>query len=271
MTHPREEVRAGLQTDRPHSARVWNYLLGGKDNHPVDSEAGEVILKTFPEFAAVAQLQRRFLARAVRFLTDTAGVRQFLDIGTGLPTADSTHQLAQRIAPESRIVYVDNDPLVLVHAQALLTSSTEGACAYVDADVRAPERVLAEAAKTLDLSRPVALTMLGIMGQISDAERPAGLRKTCLKRKGPAQPDASATRATGSAVLRSSRAACRRLASRRPGIGVVPVCPANRWGEAGRWGRCGACHRPGSCPCHWASADLKSQIIRIRPGRRASF
>ncbi|WP_331449617.1 SAM-dependent methyltransferase [Streptomyces prasinus] len=180
MTHPREEVGAGLQTDRPHSARVWNYLLGGKDNHPVDSEAGEVILKTFPEFAAVARLQRRFLARAVRFLADTAGVRQFLDIGTGLPTADNTHQLAQRIAPESRIVYVDNDPLVLVHAQALLTSSTEGACAYVDADVRAPERVLAEAAQTLDLSRPVALTMLGIMGQISDAERPADLVSTLM-------------------------------------------------------------------------------------------
>ncbi|MFF3716437.1 SAM-dependent methyltransferase [Streptomyces prasinus] len=180
MTHPREEVRAGLQTDRPHSARFWNYLLGGKDNHPVDSEAGEVILKTFPEFAAVARLQRRFLARAVRFLADTAGVRQFLDIGTGLPTADNTHELAQRIAPESRIVYVDNDPLVLVHAQALLTSSTEGACAYVDADVRAPEHILAEAAKTLDLSRPVALTMLGIMGQISDAERPAGLVSTLM-------------------------------------------------------------------------------------------
>ncbi|MER7053708.1 SAM-dependent methyltransferase [Streptomyces sp. NPDC000351] len=175
MTHPREEVRARLQTDRPHSARVWNYLLGGKDNYPVDSEAGDVILTTFPEFAAVARVQRRFLARAVRHLSEEAGIRQFLDIGTGLPTADNTHELAQRIAPESRIVYVDNDPLVLVHAQALLTSSAEGACAYVDADVRDPDRILAEAAKTLDLSRPVALTMLGIMGQISDAERPAEL------------------------------------------------------------------------------------------------
>ncbi|AKZ60145.1 hypothetical protein SAM23877_7102 [Streptomyces ambofaciens ATCC 23877] len=180
MTHPREEVRARLQTDRPHSARVWNYLLGGKDNYPVDSEAGEVILTTFPEFAAVARVQRRFLARAVRFLAGEAGVRQFLDIGTGLPTADNTHELAQRIAPESRIVYVDNDPLVLVHAQALLTSSDEGACAYIDADVRDPERILAEAAKTLDLSRPVALTMLGIMGQISDAERPAELVSSLL-------------------------------------------------------------------------------------------
>ncbi|GGW55747.1 hypothetical protein GCM10010503_36050 [Streptomyces lucensis JCM 4490] len=180
MTHPREELRARLQTDRPHSARVWNYLLGGKDNYPVDSEAGEVILKTFPEFAAVARLQRRFLGRAVRFLAGEAGVRQFLDIGTGLPTAENTHELAQRIAPESRIVYVDNDPLVLVHAQALLTSSAEGACAYVDADVRDPERILAEAAKTLDFSRPVALTMLGIMGQISDAERPADLVSTLM-------------------------------------------------------------------------------------------
>ncbi|MGW8065233.1 SAM-dependent methyltransferase [Streptomyces ziwulingensis] len=180
MTHPREEVRVRLQTDRPHSARVWNYLLGGKDNYPVDSEAGDVILATFPEFAAVARLQRRFLSRAVRFLAGEAGVRQFLDLGTGLPTADNTHELAQRIAPESRVVYVDNDPLVLVHAQALLTSSDEGACAYIDADVRDPDRILAEAAKTLDLSRPVALTMLGIMGQISDAERPAELVSALL-------------------------------------------------------------------------------------------
>lgn len=180
MTHPHEEASVRLQTDRPHSARVWNYLLGGKDNYPVDSEAGEIILKTFPEFVAVARLQRRFLARAVRFLAAEAGIRQFLDIGTGLPTADNTHELAQRIAPESRIVYVDNDPLVLVHAEALLVSSAEGACAYVDADVRDPERILSEAAKTLDLSRPIALTMLGIMGQISDAEHPADLVSTLM-------------------------------------------------------------------------------------------
>jgi hypothetical protein len=180
MTQPHDDVRDRLQTDRPHSARVWNYLLGGKDNYPVDSAAGDVILSTFPEFAAVARLQRRFLARAVRFLAEEAGIRQFLDIGTGLPTADNTHELAQRIAPESRIVYVDNDPLVLVHAQALLTSSPEGACAYVDADVRDPERILAEAAKTLDLSRPVALTMLGIMGQVSAADRPAELVSALL-------------------------------------------------------------------------------------------
>ncbi|GGL91939.1 hypothetical protein GCM10010129_39640 [Streptomyces fumigatiscleroticus] len=170
-----DDLHARLRTDRPHSARVWNYLLGGKDNYPVDSELGDVILTTFPEFAAVARLQRRFLARAVGFLVREAGIRQFLDIGTGLPTADNTHELAQRIAPESRIVYVDNDPLVLTHAQALLTSSPEGVCAYVDADVRDPARILAEAAGTLDFDRPVALTMMGIMGQISDADRPADL------------------------------------------------------------------------------------------------
>ncbi|MFJ8544776.1 SAM-dependent methyltransferase [Streptomyces sp. NPDC093586] len=175
MDYPRDDVRARLQADRPHSARVWNYLLGGKDNYPVDSQVGEAILTTFPEFAAVARLQRKFLARAVRFLAGEAGIRQFLDIGTGLPTADNTHELAQRIAPESRIVYVDNDPLVLTHAEALLTSSDEGACAYIDADVRDPDRILAEAAKTLDLDRPVALTMLGVMGQIADEDRPAEL------------------------------------------------------------------------------------------------
>ncbi|MFI1753303.1 SAM-dependent methyltransferase [Streptomyces sp. NPDC020571] len=201
MTNRREEVGAGLRTDRPHSARVWNYLLAGKDNYPVDQEAGEVILTTFPEFAAVARLQRRFLARAVRFLAGEAGIRQFLDIGAGLPTADNTHELAQRIAPESRIVYVDNDPLVLTHAQALLTSSPEGACAYVDADVRDPERILAEAARTLDLSRPVALTALGIMGQISDAERPAELLGTLLSALPPGSHLALSDGTNGNAAL----------------------------------------------------------------------
>jgi hypothetical protein len=128
-----------LQLDRPHSARVWNFLLGGKDNYAADREAGEMIVQMFPDIALLARLQRRFLVRAVRYLAEEAGIRQFLDIGTGLPTVDNTHEVAQRIAPESRIVYVDNDPLVLVHAQALLTSTPEGACAYLDADVRDPE------------------------------------------------------------------------------------------------------------------------------------
>ena len=161
-----------LQLDRPHSARVWNFLLGGKDNYAADREAGEMIVQMFPDIALLARLQRRFLVRAVRYLTEEAGIRQFLDVGTGLPTVDNTHEVAQRIAPESRIVYVDNDPLVLVHAQALLTSTPEGACAYLEADVRDPERILEVAAQTLDFSKPIALTMLGILGQIPDSDEP---------------------------------------------------------------------------------------------------
>ncbi len=161
-----------LQLDRPHSARVWNFLLGGKDNYAADREVGEMIVQMFPDIALLARLQRRFLVRAVRYLTEEAGIRQFLDIGTGLPTVDNTHEVAQRIAPESRIVYVDNDPLVLVHAQALLTSTPEGACAYLEADVRDPERILEVAAKTLDFGKPIALTMLGILGQIPDSDEP---------------------------------------------------------------------------------------------------
>lgn len=164
-----------LQTDRPHSARVWNYLLGGKDNYTVDHQMGDMILNAFPDFAAIARLQRAFLSRAVRFLTAEAGIRQFLDIGTGLPTADNTHEVAQQVAPESRIVYVDNDPLVLTHARALLTSTPDGACAYIDADVRDADAILTEAARTLDFSQPVGLTMLGIMGQLPDEDDPWAL------------------------------------------------------------------------------------------------
>lgn len=171
MSNP-GQAAADLQPDRPHSARVWNYLLGGKDNYPADAAAGEMILRMYPGIADIARDQRGFLARAVRFLTGEAGVRQFLDIGTGLPTANNTHEVAQRTAPESRIVYVDNDPLVLTHARALLTSTPEGACAYIDADVRDTALIFEEAARTLDLGRPIGLTLLGIMGQLPDDEDP---------------------------------------------------------------------------------------------------
>ncbi|MFE7705706.1 SAM-dependent methyltransferase [Streptomyces sp. NPDC057486] len=164
-----------LQTDRPHSARVWNYLLGGKDNYPVDAEAGDMILQAFPDFAQIARLQRAFLARAVHFLTAEAGIRQFLDIGAGLPTANNTHEVAQRLAPECRVVYVDNDPLVLTHARALLADTPEGACAYIDADVRDVDTILEQAARTLDFSRPIGLTMLGIMGQLPDEDGPLAI------------------------------------------------------------------------------------------------
>ena len=120
-----------LNTDDAHSARVWNYLLGGKDNFGADRKTGELILNMFPGIAFLARQQRAFLVRAVRYLAGAAGVRQFLDIGTGLPTANNTHEVAQRIAPQARIVYVDNDPLVMVHARELLSSTPEGAASYI--------------------------------------------------------------------------------------------------------------------------------------------
>jgi hypothetical protein len=154
-------------TSVPNSARIWNYWLGGKDNFPVDREAGDEYRVIYPEIVDVARASRQFLARAVRFLAGEAGIRQFLDIGTGLPTADNTHEVAERVAPEVRVVYVDNDPVVLTHARALLTS-TEATTAYVDADLHHPGRILAAAAETLDFGQPMALMLLGILGHVSD-------------------------------------------------------------------------------------------------------
>ena len=157
-----------FDTGIPQTARIWNYWLGGKDNFPIDRQVGDQIREAFPKIVANARASRAFLVRAVRYLAAEAGVRQFLDVGTGLPTADNTHEVAQAVAPESRIVYVDNDPLILVHARALLTSSPEGVTDYVDADLRDPDKVLREAARTLDLTQPVALMLMGILGHISD-------------------------------------------------------------------------------------------------------
>ena len=159
-----------IDTTVPHSARIWNYWLGGKDNYAVDREAGDQYKDIFPGIAVVAQTSRAFLTRAVRYLAGQAGIRQFLDIGTGLPTADNTHQVAQRVAPESRIVYVDNDPLVLAHARALLTSAPEGSTEYLAADIRNPAAILDAAAGLLDFTQPIALMLMGIMGHFTDEE-----------------------------------------------------------------------------------------------------
>ena len=161
-----------LDTGVAHSARVWNYLLGGEDNFAADREMCVVLLQMFPDLIQIAREQRRFLLRSVRYLAGKAGIRQFLDIGVGLPAGTSTHRVAQGIAPESRVVYVDNDPLVLVHAGALLTSDPGGMTSYVEADVRDTEEILEEAARILDFGRPVALMMLGILGQIPDSAFP---------------------------------------------------------------------------------------------------
>jgi|SRR5437868_1741906 len=164
-----------IDTTVPHSARVWNFLLGGKDNYPVDRQAGEKVFQTFPGMVDMARHSRHMLIRVVRYLAGEAGIRQFLDIGTGLPTMDNIHEVAQRVAPDARVVYVDNDPLVLVHARALLTSSPEGATEYIEADVRDPDIILAQAAKTLDLTRPVALMLMGILGLVDDYDHARSL------------------------------------------------------------------------------------------------
>ncbi|MFD0687129.1 SAM-dependent methyltransferase [Actinomadura fibrosa] len=164
-----------IDTSVSHVARIWNYWLGGKDNYPVDREVGDQILTMLPDVARLARASRLFLNRVVWHLTAEEGVRQFIDVGTGLPTVDNTHEVAQRAAPESRIVYVDNDPLVLAHAQALLTSTPEGATAYIDADLREPDRILEAAERTLDFSRPIALTLMGILEFITDDEEAYGI------------------------------------------------------------------------------------------------
>ncbi|TQN33566.1 S-adenosyl methyltransferase [Haloactinospora alba] len=161
-----------IDTSVPHSARIWNYWLGGKDNYPVDRQAGDSYYETFPEIVDFARAARAFLQRAVTYLTREAGIRQFLDVGTGMPTHHNTHEVAQSVAPECRIVYVDNDPLVLAHARALLIGSEQGATDYLHADLRDPDTVLKNARQTLDLTQPVGLMLMGVLGHIPDDEAP---------------------------------------------------------------------------------------------------
>ncbi len=165
-----QAVKSKIDTTVPQTARVWNYWLGGKDNYAVDRALGDEIAKAYPIIVDIARADRAVLNRAVRYLAGEAGIRQFLDIGTGLPTANNTHEVAQAVAPESRIVYVDYDPLVLVHARALLTSGPEGATDYVDADIRDTETILREAARTLDLAKPVAVILSGILAHLPTVE-----------------------------------------------------------------------------------------------------
>ncbi|WP_051581207.1 SAM-dependent methyltransferase [Pseudonocardia acaciae] len=163
------DLAGRINFDRPQSARVWNALLMGKDNFEADRRAVEEIVKVDPGMPHYARQCRAFLVRTVRFLAAEAGIRQFLDIGTGLPTAQNTHEVAQAVAPESTIVYVDNDPLVLLHARALLTNTTpEGLSTYVEADVREPETIIAAARNVLDFTRPIAVMLLGILGHATD-------------------------------------------------------------------------------------------------------
>ncbi|MEV6638395.1 SAM-dependent methyltransferase [Actinoplanes sp. NPDC051470] len=163
MTDGVEGPQLGIDASVAHPARRYNYWLGGKDNFAADRESGDEFVRKFPAVRTAARANRAMLQRAVRFLAAERGLRQFLDIGTGLPTADNTHEVAQRVAPDARVVYVDNDPLVMTHARALLTSSKAGRTSYLEADLRDPEQILAEARSTLDLDQPVAVMLVAVL------------------------------------------------------------------------------------------------------------
>ncbi len=168
MTEP---TPVELRADIPHGARIWNYWLGGKDNYAADRAVGDAVLAAFPAMPLAARRSREFLVRVVRYLAGEVGVRQFLDIGTGLPTMQNTHEVAQAVAPDARVVYVDNDPLVLTHARALLTSaSADGITEYVDADYRDSAAILDRARTILDFDRPIAVLCMGVFGYLGSAQ-----------------------------------------------------------------------------------------------------
>jgi hypothetical protein len=169
-----------VDTSVAHPARRYDYWLGGKDNFAADRASGDAIAAAFPSARTAAIENRRFLRRAADYLAREQGIRQFLDVGTGIPSANNTHEVAQAIAPDTRVVYVDNDPIVLVHARALLTGSPAGSTSYLDADFREPGKILAHAAQTLDFSQPIGLMLLAILHFIEDSDDPYGIVVTLV-------------------------------------------------------------------------------------------
>lgn len=160
-----------IDITEPHAARLWNYWMGGKDNFAADRTAGDYVAEVYPDIVTMAKVSREMLARQVGFLAGEAGISQFLDVGAGLPTMQNTHQVAQRVRPESRVVYVDNDPLVLVHARALLADTTpEGVTAYVLADYNDPEAITADSRNVLNYEEPIALMLMGVLGYVGEVE-----------------------------------------------------------------------------------------------------
>jgi O-methyltransferase involved in polyketide biosynthesis len=175
-----EPATEKLDTGTPHSARLWNYWLGGKDNFQPDRDAGDAIAGMLPSIVTLAQEDRKFLRRAVQHMVGEGGIRQILDIGTGLPTANNTHEVAQAVVPETKVVYVDNDPLVLVHARALLAGTPQGRTEYIEADLNDPATILSAAANTLDFSKPIALTLLGIVHFLRDDQEALAAVRTLV-------------------------------------------------------------------------------------------
>lgn len=171
-----ESAPPGIDTTAAHPARIYDYYLGGKDNFAVDREAAEQVIKGFPSTRTTARENRAFMARAVR-LAATAGVRQFLDVGTGIPTRPNTYEVARLVSPDSRVVHVDNDPLVLAHARAMMPER-DRSTVYVQEDLREPERILEAAGELLDFGRPVALLLVAILHFFEDADEPRRLVET---------------------------------------------------------------------------------------------
>jgi S-adenosyl methyltransferase len=169
-----------FDTTRAHIARVQDYWLGGKDHFEVDRVAGREAINAFPEIVESVRNTRAFLGRTIRFLAAEVGIRQFLDIGTGIPTAANTHEVAQEVAPESRIAYVDNDSMVLAHARALLTSDPRGSCAYIDASIQDTGRILGQAANVLDFTRPVAVVLMAVLHLVPDTDDPHAIVRTLM-------------------------------------------------------------------------------------------
>jgi hypothetical protein len=171
-----------IDVSRPHAARIYDYFLGGKDHFEADRVTAEQVLERWSVVRTGVRENRAFLGRAVRYLAEEAGIRQFLDIGTGLPSANNVHEVAQSVAPESRVVYVDNDPIVLAHAKALLTGTPEGRTAFIQADMREPEKILAHPSlhEVLDLERPVALLMVAVLHFVPDEEDPRSIVRTLV-------------------------------------------------------------------------------------------
>jgi S-adenosyl methyltransferase len=171
-----------IDITKPHAARMYDYYLGGKDHFAADRDTAEATMNSWPTVRVAVRANRAFLGRTVRYLVAEAGIRQFLDIGTGLPSSNNVHEVAQSVAPESRIVYVDNDPVVLAHARALLKGTPEGRTAYIEADLREPGRILADPVtrRTLDFGKPVALMLVAILHFIVDADQPTAILRTLL-------------------------------------------------------------------------------------------
>jgi S-adenosyl methyltransferase len=210
-----------LNTGQAHPARVYDYMLGGKDNFAADRALGDAVTRAMPSAPFMARANRAFLGRAVRYLAKEAGIRQFLDIGTGIPAAGNTYEVAQAVAPESRVVYVDNDPIVLAHGRALMTSDPAGATAFIQADLREPDKILADPAlyRTLDLGEPVALMLVAILMYIRDEENPRGLVSALLDAL---PPGSYLTVSHPTADFSPGEAASAVAASERSGISFTP-------------------------------------------------